>query len=87
MDDSVKADYAKSVLENPVYKDTFEQLKTDLMECWKRSGQDMAKERETIWFSIKLLEQIQNSLESAMVAGKMADYQDILKESTQAHWV
>jgi len=87
MDESVKAELARAVIENKVYQDTFEQLKKDLMDCWKRTGIDQAKERETIWFSISLLERIQTSLESAMMAGQMADFQDILKESQQAHWV
>ncbi len=87
MDDSTKADLAKAVIENPVYRETFETLKQDLMRCWSMTNQDMSKERETIWFSIKLLEQIHNSLETAMVAGRMVEFQDILKESTQTHLV
>lgn len=87
MDDGVRADLAKAVIENPVYRETFETLKQDLMRCWNMTNQDMTSERETIWFSIKLLEQIHNSLETAMVAGRMVDFQEILKETHQTHLV
>ena len=91
MDDLTKADLARAVLENPVYKDTFEQLKKDLMSGWKMTAFNQSVERETIWTSIILLEKIQNSLETAIAAGRMVDFQDItaasIDESSQAHLV
>lgn len=81
MDDLTKADLARAVLENPVYKDTYEQLKTDLMNGWKMTAFNQTVEREAIWTSIILLEKIQTSFEIAISAGKMINYQDLLNDS------
>ena len=64
MSDEFREGRAKSLLENPLFKETFDVLRKDLMNRWEVSGSTELEARESIWLAMRLLDRLRVHLQS-----------------------
>lgn len=70
---------AQSILDNPVYADSFTQIEDSLTRVWRESRD--VKEREEVHQLLRMLDKTRNILESVMRTGKLADAEIKRKQS------
>ena len=63
---------AKRLLSDTLFNESFEILKTDLMNRWNNSGSAELEARESIWLAMRLLERIHGHFKSILETGQMA---------------
>jgi len=71
MTDELREEKAKRLLNDPLLKEAFETLKTDLMSRWENSGSAELEARESIWLAMRLLDKIHSHLSSIVETGRM----------------
>jgi len=71
MTDELREEKAKRLLNDPLLKEAFETLKTDLMSRWENSGSAELEARESIWLAMRLLDKIHSHLASIVETGRM----------------
>ena len=64
---------ARSVINNPIYKEALILLKAQMMETFQRTKYDQKEEREEIWREMKVLDALERQLESVMRTGRLAE--------------
>lgn len=67
-----RAEQARQVLQNPVYRDAFLRIKADLLSGFERSTDRQDKVRREIWRTLKTLDKLQSQLEHTMQTGELA---------------
>jgi len=72
MDNEQRELQAKNLLENELFKESFEILKKDLMTRWENSGSLELEARESIWLAMRLLDRLEGHLTSIIETGQMA---------------
>ena len=72
MDNEQRERQAKNLLENELFKESFEILKKDLMTRWENSGSLELEARESIWLAMRLLDRLEGHLTSIIETGQMA---------------
>jgi hypothetical protein len=72
MDNELRERQAKNLLENELFKESFEILKKDLMTRWENSGSLELEARESIWLAMRLLDRLEGHLTSIIETGQMA---------------
>lgn len=82
------ADQAKLVLENPAFSAAFEEIKTEIIESWKKAPARDKDGREHLWQLLKLAEKLESTLRRSLEDGKMAraelQHQQSLKARAKA---
>ena len=73
MSDEFREGRAKSLLENPLFQETFDVLRKDLMNRWEHSGTTEVEARESVWLALQLLRRIRFHIESIVTTGKMKE--------------
>ena len=63
---------AKSLLQNELFNEAFEELRNELLSQWEQSGSQHIDQRESIWLAIRLLEKIKGHITSIVETGHMA---------------
>jgi len=63
---------ANSLINDPLFKESFDVLREDLMNRWTHSGSTDLEARESIWLAIRLLERIEGHIKSIIETGHMA---------------
>jgi hypothetical protein len=68
---------ANSLLNDPLFNESFNVIKEDLMNRWNVSGSTEFEARESIWLAMRLLDRIHGHLKSIVETGHM---NKVLKE-------
>ena len=76
MSDEFREGRAKSLLENPLFKETFDVLRKDLMNRWEVSGSTELEARESIWLAMRLLDRVHAHITSIVETGRMSEILD-----------
>ena len=71
MTDEQRESNAKRLLEDPIFKETFDVLRKDLMNRWEVSGSTELEARESIWLAMRLLDRIYGHINSIVETGHM----------------
>jgi hypothetical protein len=71
MDNELRENRAKSLLDNPLFQEAFDVLKEDLMNRWQHSGSTDLEARESIWLAMRLLDRIHGHINSIVETGHM----------------
>ena len=72
MSDEHREQRARSILQNPLYIESFSILREDLLNRWSASGSSELEARESIWLAMRLLDRIEGHLKSIVETGHMA---------------
>ena len=67
---------AQALLNDPLFNESFEVLKEDLMNRWTYSGSTDLEARESIWLAIRLLDKIRSHITSIVETGHMNEVLD-----------
>ena len=78
-DEAQRGQLAQSILDNPVYADSYKQIEDSLTRVWRESRD--AKEREEVHQLLRMLDKTKNIIESVMRTGKLADAEIKRKQS------
>ena len=76
MTDQRREEHAKRLLNDELFNEAFDTLKTDLMERWHNSGSNESETRESLWLAIRLLDKVRGHVESIVETGHMAKILD-----------
>jgi hypothetical protein len=71
MTDEQRESNAKRLLEDPIFKETFDVLRKDLMNRWEVSGSTELEARESIWLAMRLLDRLYGHINSIVETGHM----------------
>ena len=71
MSDDFREGRAKALLENPLFKESFDVLKEDLLNRWSNSGSTELEARESIWLAMRLLDRLEGHIKSIVETGHM----------------
>ena len=63
---------AKSLLNDPLYNESFDKLAESIFNTWTQSSVNDVESREQCWLSLRLLERIRLHLTSIIETGEMA---------------
>jgi len=67
---------AKSLMNDPLFIESFDELKKELLGQWEHSGSTDIDARESIWLAIRLLDRIHGHIQSIIETGHMAEVLD-----------
>lgn len=67
-----EGDQAYLVLENPVFQQALDDIKTELIESWKTAPARDQEGREKLWQLLKLAEKLEANLKTRLETGKLA---------------
>ena len=73
MDEKQREEHAKSILSDPLFLESFDVLRTELLTRWENSSSNESEAREAIWLGLQLLARVKYHLESVITTGKMTD--------------
>jgi len=73
MSEQLREQQAKALINDPLFQESFDVLREDLMNRWIHSGSTDLEARESIWLAIRLLERIQGHIKSIVETGHMAE--------------
>jgi|TARA_R110000744_G_scaffold368058_2_gene477813 hypothetical protein len=68
---------ANALLNDPLFNESFDVIKEDLMNRWNVSGSTEVEARESIWLAMRLLDKIHGHAKSIVETGHM---NKVLKE-------
>ena len=63
---------AKQILEEPIFVEAIQTIRTELMNEWLNSDEKNSEQRENIWKMRRMLEVVLIQLQSVMETGKLA---------------
>ena len=67
---------AKALMDDPLFIESFSELKKELLGQWEHSGSTDIDARESIWLAIRLLDRIHSHIQSIIETGHMAEVLD-----------
>ncbi len=68
-----REEHAKSLLNDPLYNESFDQLAESIYNTWANSSVQDVESREQCWLSLRLLERLRLHLTSIVETGEMAE--------------
>ena len=71
MIDEQRIGRAKSLLNDPLFNEAFDELRKDLMGRWESSGSAELEARESIWLAMRLLDRLHSHIQSIVETGHM----------------
>lgn len=71
--DVYRAQRAKTLLDDELLNEAFKSLQVGLIETWKTC--ELPEQRDRIWVSVNVLDQIKATLITAVANGKVAQHQ------------
>ena len=76
-----KAMHAKTLLDNPLYKQAMLEIKGDLFDQWSRKTiWNGKRKREKIWDMMQGIIEFESKLNNALIDGKMLVHEEARKE-------
>ena len=73
MDEKQREEHAKRLLSDPLFLESFDVLRTELLTRWENSSSNESEAREAIWLGLQLLARVKYHLESVITTGKMTE--------------
>ena len=70
-DEKRREERAKRLLNDELFNESFDILRTDLIERWHNSSSNESEARESIWLAIRLLEKVRGHVVSIVETGHM----------------
>jgi len=79
-----RGEKAKLLLEEPLFKETFETLKSEYQSAIFQTKHSEDSERKAFWLAYHITEKVENHFRTVMDTGKLASVQinDLKKNST-----
>ena len=71
MIDELREGKAKNLLNDPLFNESFDVLRKDLMNRWESSGSTELEARESIWLAMRLLDRLYGHIQSIVETGHM----------------
>ena len=71
MDREQREQHAKDILDNPLFREAFEEVKNQIVSEWVHSELNDIDKRESLHLSIKLLDRLYAHVESVLETGQM----------------
>ena len=71
MDNEEREKRAAGLLNDPLFKETFDVIRKDLMNRWESSGSTELEARESIWLAMRLLDKLYGHISSIVETGHM----------------
>jgi|TARA_Y100000310_G_scaffold56219_1_gene51524 hypothetical protein len=71
MNEEERVRRAKSLVNDPLFQESFEVLKKDLLNRWEVSGSPEVEARESIWLAMRLLDRLHSHITSIVETGHM----------------
>ena len=71
---------AKDIINNPIFKETFDEIREDLIRSWISTTVHDVKDREQLWLQIQLLDRVHNRLVATLEEGKVYEHINKLTE-------
>jgi|TARA_R100000656_G_scaffold97501_2_gene70770 hypothetical protein len=68
-----REEHAKRLLSDPLFLESFDVLRTELLTRWENSSSNESEAREAIWLGLQLLARVKYHLESVITTGKMTE--------------
>ena len=79
-----KGSRAREILENEVFKETFDQIEKEIIEQWTNSPARDEAGRQSLWLYLKVLQRVQTQLQTTMETGRLAQLELRHQESLTA---
>ena len=73
MNEQQREEHAKRLLSDPLFLESFDVLRTELLTRWENSSSNESEAREAIWLGLQLLARVKYHLESVITTGKMTE--------------
>ena len=73
MNEQQREEHAKRLLSDPLFLESFDVLRTELLTRWENSSSNESEARESIWLGLQLLARGKYHLESVITTGKMTE--------------
>jgi len=73
VDERQREEHAKRLLSDPLFLESFDVLRTELLTRWENSSSNESEAREAIWLGLQLLARVKYHLESVITTGKMTE--------------
>ena len=70
----------RDLLENPLYEESIEELKKQVLLEWINTTRDDIKGREQLWIELRLIDKVYNHFQVILQEGKMNEYTANLTE-------
>lgn len=67
-----RAEYARQVTTNPVFKEAINILRANMIEDFSKTGFKQSSERDEIWRKLQTVDYIENYLKTIMETGELA---------------
>ena len=77
-----KAKEAQLILDNPVFKQVFLDIESNIQELWKKTNAKEVEEREKLWLSLKLLYKIEGQIKNHITSYSFKENQAANSEET-----
>jgi hypothetical protein len=71
---------AKDIKNNPIFQESFDQLKEQLLNDWKNTTVHATTDREQLWLEMRLVDRVYNHIVTVLDDGKMYEHTLNLKE-------
>jgi hypothetical protein len=71
---------AEILLKNPIFIETFESLKTQIMLEWENTTAHATTDREQLWLELKVVDKIYNHIVSVFEEGQIHEHRNRLTE-------
>tara|TARA_R100000963_G_C4556180_1_gene46986 strand:+ start:63 stop:329 length:267 start_codon:yes stop_codon:yes gene_type:complete len=66
---------AEYLMDNPVFKQTFDYLKDAYFKAWEQTSVEDSKSRENVWMMYKTLDTVHGHIQTYVDTGKLAKKQ------------
>jgi hypothetical protein len=70
----------RDLLENPLYEESIEELKKQVLLEWINTTSDDIKGRERLWIELRLIDKVYNHFQVILQEGKINEYTANLTE-------
>ena len=71
---------AKDIKNNPIFEESFEQIREQVLSDWRNSTNHDTTGREQLWLELRLIDKVYNHIITVLDDGKMYEYTTNLKE-------
>jgi hypothetical protein len=71
---------AKDIKNNPIFQESFDQLREQLLNDWKNTTVHATTDREQLWLEMRLVDRVYNHIVTVLDDGKMYEHTLNLKE-------
>lgn len=66
---------AREIMDNPIYLESFNLMKEEVIDQWQKSPVRDVEGREKLWLMLSIMEKFQSNLHRVIETGKLAQYE------------